>query len=129
MPPHNKKNQILMEFMLLSGVLMVMSIIFIESLNQNKSLYETKEYITLKDIALKIQAEISLTSSIEDGYSRQFKLPVNISNKEYNISIRNNTLTVWTNATYIDVPILNITGNIKKSANTIAKSNGKVYIN
>ncbi len=120
-----------MEFILLSGLALIVTIIFIESINQNKALHGTKEFLLLKDVALKIQNEISITSNVGDGYSRQFKLPDKINNKAYNISIVNNTLVVWTNTTNITFAtrILNITGYLKKESNTITKTNGVTYIN
>jgi len=130
-----KKSQIIMEFMLLTSMLLVMAILIIESINQNRSLYETREYILIKDTAAKIQGEISLASSVEDGYSREFELPKNISNKNYNMSLKNNTLIVWINSTnpqyitIIAVPVLNITGYLKKDINTITRSNSIIRIN
>ena len=130
-----KKSQIIMEFMLLTSMLLVMAILIIESINQNRSLYETREYILIKDTAAKIQGEISLASSVEDGYSREFELPKNISNKNYNMSLKNNPLIVWINSTnpqyitIIAVPVLNITGYLKKVINTITRSNSIIRIN
>lgn len=128
-----KKGQILIEFILLYGVALIATILFVESISQNKALHETKESLLVKDVALKIQNEISIASYIEDGYSRQFKLPEKINNKNYNISIINNTLTIWTNSTsfiaIFTTRMVNITGYLKKESNTIAKTNGVIYIN
>ncbi len=120
-----------MEFLLLAGIALIATIIFVESINQNKDLHITNEFLQLKDVALKIDNEISITSYVKDGYSRNFKLPEKINNRAYNISIVNNTLTIWTNATntIFSTRILNITGYLKKGSNTITKSNGVTYIN
>lgn len=125
------KSQIIMEFLLLAGIALIATIIFVESINQNKDLHITNEFLQLKDVALKIDNEISITSYVKDGYSRNFKLPEKINNRAYNISIVNNTLTIWTNATntIFSTRILNITGYLKKGSNTITKSNGVTYIN
>ena len=128
-----KKSQILMEFILLSGLALIVTIIFVESINQNKDLHQTQEFLLVKDVVLKIQNEIGITSFVEDGYSRQFELPDKINYKNYNISIINNTLVVWTNFTSFNTifttRILNITGYLKKGLNTITKTNGVTYIN
>lgn len=126
-----KKSQILMEFMLFSGVALIATIIFVASLSQNKTLHDTREFFLVKDTALQIKNEISATSDVNDGYNRQFTLPDKINNRGYNISIVNNTLTLWTNFTNTTYTtrILNITGYLKKDTNTIKKTNGIVYIN
>lgn len=125
-----KKTQVAAEFMLLSGMILIVSIIFISlSLTQIKELSERKEFFLAKDIALKIQNEIGVTSNVEDGYYREFQIPEKINNRDYNISIVNNTLEVWTNNTIYTLRILNITGNVNKGSNTIAKTNGITYLN
>ena len=129
-----KKGQIATEFILFSGIALIAAIIFVAvSLNQAKTLYETKEFLLVEDIALKIQHEISIASNTEDGYSRDFELPENINGKYYNISNVNNTLTVWTNATpyatTYTTRILDINGYFEKGSNTIRKANGVIYVN
>ena len=124
-----KKSQIIAEFVIMISLAMVFAIIFVTAISQNKGLYQTKESLWLKDIALKIQDEVSITSYAENGYSRQFKLPGKIDNKNYNISIRNNTLIIRTNTTSYITAILNVTGYLKKDSNTITKVNGITYVN
>jgi|SRR3989344_7590449 len=124
-----KKSQIIAEFVIMVSLAMIFAIIFITAISQNKGLYQTKEVLWLKDIALKIQDEVSITSYAENGYSRQFKLPSKIDNNNYNISIRNNTLIIWTNTTSYITAILNVTGYLKKDSNTITKVNGITYVN
>lgn len=125
-----KKSQIGMEFMLFSGIALITAIIFVSiSFSQTKDLYDTKEFLLVKDIALKIDKEIAITSYVQDGYQREFNIPEMINNGDYNISIVNNTLTVWTNTTQYVTRILNITGYVEKGSNTIKKTNGIIYLN
>lgn len=125
-----EKSQITTEFILFSGLVLIAAIIFISmSIDQAETLYETKEFLLVKDVALKIQNEISITSYIEDGYSRQFELPEKINSIDYNISIVNNTLIVYTNTTKYFIGILNITGYLNKGTNTIIKTDGKIKLN
>src|SRR3989338_6379302 len=125
-----KKSQIAMEFMLLSGIALIAAIVFVSiSLDQIKGLYAAKESLLAKDVALKIQSEISIASNAEDGYSRDFELPEKINNRDYNISIINNTLAVWTTATPYVIGILDAEGNLEKGSNAIRKTNGVIYIN
>ncbi len=124
------KSQITVEFMVFSGIALIATIVFISiSTDHAQELYATREFLLLKDVALKIQSEISLSADVEDGYSRGFKLPEDIGSKNYNISIVNNTLIVWTNTTNANIRVLNITGYLKKGTNTISKTNGVIRIN
>ena len=123
------KSQILMEFIILYGVALTATVILVAAISQNKNLHETNEFFQVKDIASKVQHEIGLLSNVENGYSRQFEVPDKIDNKDYNISIKNNTLTVRTNTTSFFIAILNITGYVKKESNTITKTNGMIYVN
>lgn len=125
-----KKSQIGVEFMIFSGIALITAIIFVSiSFSQTKDLYDTKEFLLVKDIALKIDKEIDITSYVEDGYNRKFDIPEMINNGDYNISIVNNTLTVWTNTTQYVTRILNITGYVERGSNTITKTNGIIYLN
>ena len=125
-----KKIQIGVEFMLFSGIALITAIIFVSiSFSQTKDLYDTKEFLLVKDIALKIDKEIDIASYVEDGYNREFDIPEMINNGDYNISIVNNTLTVWTNTTQYVTGVLNITGYVERGSNIIKKTNGIIYLN
>jgi len=125
-----KNSQISIEFMMMSGLALITAIIFVSvSLAQAKNLQQTKELLLLKDIALKIQKEVSIASYTEDGYSREFELPEKVVDRNYNISMVNGTLIVWTNASSYFVRVFNITGQLKKEKNTITKTSGIVYVN
>jgi len=125
-----RKSQIISEFVIFSGIALIFAIVFISmTFNQAQDLYDTKEFLLVKDVALKIGKEIDLTSFVEDGYDREFEIPEKVNGRDYNISIVNNTLTIWTNTTLYVTAILNITGDLKKGSNTITKTNGLVYLN
>ena len=110
-----KKSQIAVEFMIFSGIAIVLSIIFIYlAFDQTKDLYLTKEDLLVKDVALKVQNEISITSYVANGYYKEFELPEKINNKDYRISIMNNSLTVSTDSATHAVRILDITGYFEK---------------
>ena len=126
-----KKGQITTEFVIFSGLALIASIIFIAAISDNKVLHQAKEFFLVKGVALKVKNEVSITSNIEDGYTRQFELPEKINNRAYNTSLVNNTLTIWTNSTNttFTTRILNITGYLKKGSNNIKKTNGVTYLN
>ena len=125
-----KKSQIASEFMLFSGIALILAIIFVSaSLSQAKTLYQTKESLSLRDVALKTQNEISIAANSEDGYLRQFELPEKIGDRPYNISIKSNTVTAWTNTTSYIISTLNASGYLKKGSNSITKTNGIENLN
>lgn len=125
-----KKSQITTEFIVFSGIALIAAIVFISiSLGQAKTLYETKEFLLVKDVALKIQNEVSIASYVEKGYTRNFEIPEKISNQDYNISIINNTLIVYTKTTLYSTRLVNITGYLNKGSNTITKTNSRIHLN
>jgi hypothetical protein len=125
-----KKSQISTEFMIFSGMAIVLAIILISiSSAQIKSLHQTKEHLELERIGSKVQKEISTTSYVVDGYVREFELPDKANNKIYNMTIINNTLSLHTNSTSVVVEILNITGYVQTGKNVIRKTDGVAYFN
>lgn len=126
-----KKSQVMAEFILFIGIGLAVTIIFVAALGQNQNLKKVRDFFIVNDVALQIQDEIGITSDLEDGYTRQFTLPTNILNKDYNINISNYSLIVWTNTSLYSARILNvtITGKMNKGLNTIKKTNGVVYVN
>jgi len=125
-----KNSQIAIEFMIFFGMSVIFAIIFLViSLDQTRDLNKIKETETLKEIALKIQSEIGITSYVEDGYSREFKIPEKVNNKDYNISIRSNTLSVWTETAAYVILVLNVTGNLTKGSNSIKVIDGATQLN
>ena len=121
-----------MEFFTLVGLAFLMTILFVAaSANQMKEFKDQKEFFLIKDLALKLQKEVSIANSVEDGYKISFTLPDRLeSNVDYFIVIRNSTITVNSTKTVFSVPIPSTFGkNFTKGSNMVEKDNGKVYIN
>ena len=121
-----------MEFFTLVGLAFLMTILFVAaSANQMKEFKDQKEFFLIKDLALKLQKEVTIAASVEDGYERSFTLPERLeSNVDYFIVIRNSTITVNSTKTVFSVPIPSTFGkNFTKGSNMVEKENGKVYIN
>lgn len=121
-----------MEFFTLVGLAFLMTILFVAaSANQMKEFKDQKEFFLIKDLALKLQKEVTITASVEDGYKRSFTLPERLeSNVDYFIVIRNSTITINSTKTVFSVPIPSTFGkNFTKGSNMVEKENGKVYIN
>ena len=121
-----------MEFFTLVGLAFLMTILFVAaSANQMKEFKDQKEFFLIKDLALKLQKEVSIANSVEDGYKISFTLPDRLeSNVDYFIVIRNSTITVNSTKTVFSVQIPSTVGkNFTKGSNMVEKENGKVYIN
>lgn len=121
-----------MEFFVLVGLAALTIVIFmLASLDQIKEFQDKKEHIALKDLALKLQTEINLAATAEDGYQRQFIIAGKLDNTiNYSVVIKNNeTLIVYSDKSLYAVSIPKVIGNITKNTNTITKSGGVVNLN
>lgn len=128
----HKKSQSSMEFFTLVGLAFLVVIIFVAvSANEVKEFRDTKEFLLIKDLALKLQKEVAIAASVENGYVRNFDLPDKLENiVDYSTIIRNNTLTINSSKTVFSVAIPNTAGkNFTKGANKIEKISGVVYVN
>jgi len=126
------KAQSSMEFFILVGLAFVAVIFFVGfSVNEVREFRDAKEFFLIKDLALKLQKEVGIAASVEDGYERSFTLPDKLENiVDYFITIRNNTLTINSSKTVFSVAIVNVTGDFTKGSNNIEKrTNGRIYVN
>jgi hypothetical protein len=128
----NKKAQTAIELIIIIGFLIFFFVIFIGVIQgkiQEKS--EEKKTIIIKDIVKTVQEEIDLAIKSTDGYKREFRIPEQIINDDYEISIFEGI--VYANTTNqkhaIAVNVKNVTGTISKGTNIITKQSGIVYLN
>ena len=122
--------QISAEFFVLVGLGLLIAIAFeIASLDQLKEFRLQKENEAVKDITLKLQRELLIATSVEDGYVRIFTVPSKLDTFDYSITTQNSTLIVQSkNGFYVTIiPI--IVGNITKGTNVINKTGGVIYVN
>ena len=127
-----EKAQSSIEFFTLMGLAFLAVILFVAvSANEVREFRDAKEFFLIKDLALKLQKEVTLAASVEDGYERSFTLPEKLENiVDYYIQIRNNTITINSSKTVFSVPIVNVTGQFIKGQNEIEKdNNGRIYVN
>ena len=125
------KAQSSMEFFLLVGLAFLATILFVGlSANEIKEFRDTKEFLIIKDLALKLQKEVSIAATVEEGYERSFDLPERLENNvDYFTTMRNNTLTVNSSKAVITVAVSNVTGDFTKGTNTIKNTGGRVFVN
>ena len=127
-----EKSQVSIEFFTLIGLAFLMLIIIVAaSANEVKEFRDRKEVFLIKDLALKLQKEVSIAASVEDGYVRSFTLPDKLDNiVDYSTINTNASITVNSSKTVFFVRVPMIYGkNFTKGSNKVEKINGKVYVN
>ena len=126
------KAQSSMEFFALVGLAFLAVVLFAAiSANEVKEFRDQKEFFLIKDLALKLQKEVTLAADAEDGYARSFTLPEKLESiVDYFVQIRNNTITINSSKTAISVAIPSTSGrNFTKGSNKIEKTDGVIYVN
>lgn len=126
----DSKAQISAEFFVFLGLAFLVAIAFeIASINQLNDFRIKKENEAVKDMALKLQKELLLAATVEDGYVRAFTIPDNLDRVNYTLTTTNSTITVKSANSLFMVLIPNAVGNVSKGANTINKTGGVIRIN
>lgn len=127
-----KAAQSSIEFAVIVAFIMFFFTAFFMVINENIA-DKTKERqnLGIKQTALVIQDEINLASKSSEGYSREFKIPEKINDKEYEINITERMVYARTsdNKSAIALPVQNVTGDVLKGLNRIRKINGMIYLN
>lgn len=123
------KAQISAEFFVLLGLAFLIAISFeLASLDQLNDFRLQKENDAVKDLALKLQKEVLIAATVEDGYVRTFTIPDTLDRINYSLTTQNSTITVESkNGLYI-VAVPNAVGKVSKGFNTINKTGGVIYI-
>ena len=123
------KAQISAEFFVLLGLAFLIAISFeIASLDQLNDFRMQKESEAVKDLALKLQKEVLVAATVEDGYVRVFQIPDNLDRINYTLTTLNQTITVKSKNSFYIVAIPKTVGKIGKGVNVINKTGGVIYI-
>ena len=127
-----KKAQVSIEFIMVFGVLLFFTLIFILVIQENiEDKVHQRENILVKEIALTVQNEINLALQSGDGYLREFELPQKAGNLDYEINIDSGVVYIKTTngRNALTIPVADVVGDINLTTNTIEKINGIVYLN
>src|SRR3989338_10573018 len=128
----NVKSQSSMEFFTLVGLAFLATILFAAiAVNEVKEFSDQKEFLMIKDLSLRLQKEVAIAASVEDGYERSFALEDKLEDKvDYFIIVTNTSINVNSSKSAFSVRIPLIYGkNFTKGSNKIEKINGRVYVN
>lgn len=125
-----RRGQSAFELLLIGGVITVFLTIFLIVIMGNFSdLNKKKDALLLKEFSLKVQTEIHLASKSSEGYSREFRLPLNLEGKSYEANITDGRIYARTAQNAISLNVEDVKGDVKKGINTIRKNDGVVYLN
>lgn len=90
-----KKTQVGIEFLYFVGVAVTILIIYL-ILSSNYLAFSSarKDVLTVTNLLEEIRNEINLAGRVEDGYSKQFKIPLTINNEDYSMNIASREITI-----------------------------------
>lgn len=124
------KAQVALEFLLMFIAIASFSLIMIGMFSYvSKNKIEEKNNQAALNILKIIEKEILLSTKMQNGYYKEFKIPKKINNDIYNISINNSELKLMIQGKQFIKIIQNISGDIKLGTNTIRKKNDIIYLN
>ena len=124
------KSQVSSEFFIFVGLGFLIALSFeIASIKQLNDFRLQKENEAVKDLALKLQKELLIAASVEDGYVRIFQVPDNLDNINYSLKTQNSTIIVESKNSFYTVPIPKSVGTVNKNINKINKTQGVIYVN
>ncbi len=127
----NKKSQASIEFLILIGIMTIISVLVLAVLGNYSDRTATAiEETIFKDYGNYLQSEIITASQVNDGYIRKITLPNSIHGYEYTISNTNKSFKIISERSNIeffyDIP--KISGTLKKGENIIRKKEGVINI-
>jgi len=126
----DSKAQISAEFFIFVGLAFLIAIAFeLIAVNQLTEFRLQKENEAVKDLALKLQRELLIAASVEDGYVRVFDIPNQLESINYSLTTLNSSITVQSKNSLYIISIPTSFGNISKGVNRINKTGGVIYIN
>lgn len=125
-----RRGQLSIEFVIFIAMGLLIMVSFLYIINEKESqLRDKRQLLLLKDLAYKIQSELDTASIVEDGYSRNFTLPISLEGLDYDVIITNGYLAVFSEKFDVYSSVPPIPGNINKSFNSIRKENGTICLN
>ena len=126
------KEQSSMEFFALVGLAFLAVTLFASiTVNEIREFSGQREFLMIKDLALRLQKEVAIAAYAEDGYERSFTLEDKLDGKvDYFTIVTNSSVNVNSSKAAFSVRIPLMYGkNFTKGSNKIEKLSGKIYVN
>jgi uncharacterized protein (UPF0333 family) len=127
-----KKAQVANEFIILFGFAVLVLMIFLYvMIDEVRSIQSEKELEAIRDVGFFVQNELFIASIVNDGYYREFEIPILHQSLEYSININNNMLILVSQRNDIEQYFLipKVEGNVTKGLNNISKIGGVIHLN
>ena len=121
-----------MEFFALVGLAFLAVTLFASiTVNEIREFSGQREFLMIKDLALRLQKEVAIAAYAEEGYERSFTLENKLEGKiDYFVIVTNSSINVNSSKAAFSVRVPLIYGkNFTNGSNRVEKTNGKVYIN
>ncbi|HII71553.1 TPA: hypothetical protein HA265_02250 [Candidatus Woesearchaeota archaeon] len=122
--------QVAFEFVILVSIAFMALLVFTAFVRDNFDDVESDtSYYKLKDLAMSVKSEITMASTLDDGYQRSFFVPLTIDGLEYNITQVQDFMTFSSGGSDYQVRVPPFTGMVVKGNNEIKKTNGTIELN
>ena len=129
--PKKYKSQSAVEFIILSSFMLLVIVSFFAIVGSRflEARDESNRQIS-QDIAEYAYNEIELAKSMNDGYTRLFKISKRINGIGYSIQIIDNRELIvnYRDQEHVQLLPINVSGNINTGLNEIKKTNGVIYL-
>src|SRR3989338_2077997 len=87
--------QVSMEFMLVFGLVLLASGIFLKVLNSKVSDFQDQEdFVLMQNLASVLRNEVLLATQVNNNYIRQFVIPPNLNGKNYSLALEKDILSI-----------------------------------
>jgi electron transfer flavoprotein alpha subunit len=121
--------QVLLEFLFILALALTIGITYLAlsaDLFHDRS--EQQRTAVLNDVGFQIQDELLLAASVEDGYARNFTIPLMADRFDYSITNDATSVTLTSGLTTITYSLPAFAGNLSKGTNMV-KKNGNITVN
>ena len=128
----NERGQAAIEFMIIVGVVLFFSVVFIGVLqSQNSDKIKERRSFEVNEVALAVRSEVALAVDASDGYQRHFDLPVTVAQQEYSVSINEGLVYVVTEdeKNAVSYPVADVIGQPQRGNNVIRRVGDLIYLN
>ncbi|MBI3051492.1 hypothetical protein HYY74_03465 [Candidatus Woesearchaeota archaeon] len=123
------KAQLSLEFLYAAGAAMLIAaVLIIGAGRQFSDLKQDSKTFLVKDLAANIRSELFIASEAEEGYTRELKLPHNLSGEDYSITTIGSTIIFTSDDVEYPVKAPLTQGSLAKGRNTLRKSGGLIYV-
>jgi len=91
-----KKNQVLLEFVIISAVALLILVVFLGILKDNLNrVADEKDKVAMQNLGNAIRNEVILASQVHDNYVRRFEIPLSLNSNPYALTLHPSGMSIW----------------------------------